>query len=155
RLLEDYEEYQKHIEEQKKQEVLKGVVRPGHIRQVPGYIFRQSKPAIAGFDIVAGVLTEGVALMKRDGTIIGRVNQIKENGKNVKECRIGSRVAVSIDNAIVGRNFKEGDELFTVITKKDNRLLKRNLDIISDNEKNAHEAIRDIMTKKDRLWDIG
>ncbi|NOQ55652.1 MAG: translation initiation factor IF-2 [Nanohaloarchaea archaeon] len=155
RLLEDYEEYQKYIEEQKKQEVLKGVIRPGHIRQVPGYIFRQSKPAIAGFDIVAGVLAEGVAVMKRDGTIIGRVNQIKENGKNVKQCRIGSRVAVSIDNAIIGRSFKEGDELFTVITKKDNRLLKRNLDLLSDNEKNAHETIRDIMTKKDRLWDIG
>ncbi|MBW6461641.1 MAG: translation initiation factor IF-2 [DPANN group archaeon] len=155
RLLDDYDEYQKHIEEQKKLEVLKGIIRPGYIRQVPGYIFRQSKPAIAGFDIVAGILTENVALMKRDGTIIGRVNQIKENGKNVKECRIGSRVTVSIDNATVGRSFKEGDELFTVITKKDNRTLKKNLDLISDNEKNAHEIIRDIMTKKDRLWDIG
>ncbi|NOQ37683.1 translation initiation factor IF-2 [archaeon] len=154
RLLEDYEEYQKNIEEKKKLEVLKGIMRPGHIRQVPGYIFRQSKPAIAGFDIVAGILVEGVPLMKRDGTVIGRVHQIQEGGKNVKECRIGSRVAVSIDHAIIGRNLKEGDELFTAIPKKDYRIIRQNLELLSDNEKNALETVKEIMVKKDRLWDM-
>ncbi|MEA3229279.1 MAG: translation initiation factor IF-2 [archaeon] len=155
RLLEDYEEYQKHIEELKKLEIIKGVTRPGHIKQAIGYIFRQSKPAIAGFDVVEGTIMENTQLMKRDGTIIGKVHQLQENGKNVKECKIGSRVAISIDGAVIGRNLKEGDELFTVMSKKDYKILKKNIELISNNEKNALETIAEIMEKKDKFWNIG
>ncbi len=155
RLLEEYEKYQEDLEEMRKLEVISGITKPGHIRQIPGYIFRQSKPAIAGFDVVEGSIQENSQVMKQDGTVIGRINQLQESGKNVKESKIGARVAISIDGAIIGRNLKEGDDLYTVIPKKDYKTLKQNIELLSDNEKNALERISEIMTKKDKFWNIG
>lgn len=155
RLLEDYDEHIKKIEELKKQDILATVTRPAHIKQVEGFVFRQSNPAIAGFDILSGVLREKVRLMKRDGTIIGEIKQIQDKGENVKEAKIGSRVAISIDGAVIGRNIKEGDELFTFLLKEDYQTLSKNKELMSGDEINTLELIREIMVKKDKYWDIG
>ncbi|MBW6451533.1 MAG: translation initiation factor IF-2 [DPANN group archaeon] len=154
RLIEDYDEYEKQLEEKKKREVIAAVTRPAHLVQAQGFVFRQSGPAICGFDILGGLLKDGVKLMKRDGTVVGRVKQIQSKGVNVKEVKMGERVAVSVDGAVMGRNLKEGDEVFTVLNQSDYKKLIENKELMSGDEINTLELIREIMVKKDRHWDF-
>lgn len=155
RLIEDYDEYIADLKERKKEEVIASAQRPAKLRILHQFVFRQTKPAIIGFEVMGGVLTEGVKLMKPDGTEVGKVMQIQDKGENVKEAKVGVDVAVSIDGACYGRNIKETDLfLYTIINKKDYKTLMENRRLIAEHEFNVLEEIKDIMLKKDRLWDL-
>lgn len=154
RLIEDYDEHVKALEERRTEEALREMTRPAKIRMLPQFVFRQSKPAVVGFDVLGGVLAEGVRLMRRDGKVIGSVQQIKEKDETIKQAQIGSRVSVSIDGAVVGRNIKDEEELFTALTRDDYKRIKKNLDLLSDHEKNVLEEIKEIMSKKEAYWAI-
>ena len=92
--------------------------------------------------------------MNDEGKVIGDLHAMKEKGKNIKEAKIGTQIAASIDKAIVGRNIKEGDILFTYLTKEEYQSIIKEKNLLNDNEINILEEIREIMVKKDKLWDV-
>jgi translation initiation factor 5B len=76
-ILENYEAW---VEEQKmkmEQARLEAVIRPGAVRLLPDCVFRQSKPAIVGVQIIGGVDRTQTNLMREDGANVGAIKGIR------------------------------------------------------------------------------
>jgi translation initiation factor 5B len=115
RLLEEYREW---CEERKKElEVDKRlqIVFPGKVMILRDHVFRVSKPAIVGVRILAGRIRPGQALMRDDGRSVGRIKSIRSGEESLKEALVGSEVAISIDDATVGRQIDVEDVLLVDI----------------------------------------
>jgi len=147
KLIEDYEKWKEEEENNIKREKLDEVIRPGKMKILPGYIFRASHPAIVGVEVTGGVVKPGYSLVKGD-KIIGKIEQIQKEGSNVSEAKYGDKLAVSISGATVGRQIKEGDELFTAMGKENIRKLEEMRDLLSKSEIDTLEEIKDIIKKK-------
>jgi len=80
-------------------------------RVLPGFVFRKRKPAVFGVEILAGVLKPDVPIRKEDGEDIGKIKNIEKEGKIIPEARTGDKVAVSMEEPIIGRQINEGDIL--------------------------------------------
>lgn len=124
RLLEEYEKWEKDSTKRKEDDMLNSVSRPGRIKIMTGYMFRQSKPAIVGVEVMKGIIKSDSRL-KKDGKTIGDVKELQNQGENVSEAKAGEKVAVSIDGAIVGRNIAEGDELDVKLNDHDIEVLNK------------------------------
>jgi len=144
KLIEDYENWKKEKEEELKREKLSQVIRPGKIKILPGYIFRASHPAIVGVEVTGGVIKPGYSLVK-EGKIVGKIQQIQKEGSNVSEAKYGDKLAVSIDGPTVGRQIKEGDELYTAMSKENLRKLEEMRDLLSRTEIDVLEEIKSII----------
>jgi translation initiation factor 5B len=131
------DEYKQWIEEEKKKEIeakLAALPRPVKVRVIPGAIFRSSKPAIFGVDILEGTLKPGIAL-KREGKVIGTVKEIQSEGRTIPQAIKGERVAISIEDAVVGRNVFENDILVSELSREDIEKLKEVFDYLREDEK--------------------
>jgi len=124
RLIEDYEQWEKEAAKRREDELLNSVNRPGRFRIMPGYLFRQSKPAIVGVEVVRGIIKPGNKL-KKGGKTIGEIKELQSQGENVSEAKAGEKVAVSIGGGIVGRNIDEGDELDVALSPADVSVLRK------------------------------
>ena len=103
------DEFQDYYEKRKEEDKIKAfseVVFPGKAEIIPDFIFRRSDPAVCGVKIVSGKFTPKHPLVNQNGENVGRLKEIQENNKSVKEALPGSEVAVSITNATIGRNLK-------------------------------------------------
>lgn len=127
RLIEDYSSWLSAERERLARATLKDLVTPGKLRVLPGYVFRRSKPAIVGVEVLAGRVRPGYPLMRSDGRVLGRIEQIQDRGKPIPEASAGMKVAVSIDKPTVGRHFDEGDILYVYMTERDEILLYEKL----------------------------
>ncbi|MEM1664943.1 MAG: translation initiation factor IF-2 [Zestosphaera sp.] len=120
KLIESYEEW---VTEEKSKEALEKALKtvfPAKLQVLPGCVFRRSNPAIVGVRVLGGVIRPGYRLMRYDGRLLGKINQIQLKGKPLQEARSGSEVAISIEgDVLVGRHFDENDILYTDPTEKD------------------------------------
>lgn len=155
RLLEDYDKHVEAAESEKKKALCSALKRPAKVKFLHGFVFRQSKPAVIGMEILLGKLVSGARLMKADGNVLGAVEQIQDKGINISEASAGMKAAVSVDGFVVGRNVKEGDVFCTFLTKEEYQMLKKNIGLISETERQCLGEIRQIMVKKDVMWDVG
>ncbi|MEM3151736.1 MAG: translation initiation factor IF-2 [Candidatus Bathyarchaeia archaeon] len=115
RLIEDYTEWVKKEKTAGKEAELSKLIKPGKIKVLEGYIFRRSKPAIIGVEVLEGTIKPKYPLMNKYGKIIGEILRIQDKGKDIQEAKIGMQVAISIDKGIVGRNIEEGDLLYVAV----------------------------------------
>jgi translation initiation factor 5B len=131
-LLDEYKKWAKEEVEKAKAKTAETVTMPAKIRLLPGYVFRQSNPAVCGVQIMAGTLKSDVSLINEGGEVIGKVKEIQKESKNVKEATAGEQVAVSIVGATIGRHIKEGDTLYVQVTPRDIEALRTKLkDLLS------------------------
>jgi translation initiation factor 5B len=131
------DEYKQWMEEEKRKEIeskLETLPRPVKLRVIPGAIFRNSKPAIFGVDVLEGTLKPGI-LLKREGKVIGKVKEIQSEGRTMPKAIKGERVAISIEEAIVGRNVFENDVLVSDLSKEEVEKLKEVFDYLREDEK--------------------
>ncbi len=143
RLVEEYEEWKEKKKEEIRRKKLEEVTRPGKIRLLPGYVFRQRKPAVVGCDVIDGVIKPGYDLVK-DGKRIGTIREIQDENVPVEKAEGGDRVAVSISKVTVGRQVEEGDVLYNLLSDRDIRKLEELEDMLSKGEKNVlQEVIED------------
>lgn len=155
KIVEDYEFWrEKAIEEEKRRE-LERVTIPTKLRFLPGYVFRQSKPAIVGVEVLAGKLKAGYRMMKESGKVVGRVKEIQEMGKKLESAGVGKQVAISIEGAVVGRNVREGDLLYSDLSQEEFKLLDEKLKkYLSESEVEVLKAIVEIKRRKEPLWGV-
>jgi translation initiation factor 5B len=115
RLLEDYRTWCKERTKEVEVEQRLEIVFPGKMVILRDHIFRVSKPAIVGVRVLAGRIRPGQGLIRQDGKEVGRIKSIRSGEESLKEAIVGAEVAISIDDAIVGRQIDVEDILLVDI----------------------------------------
>ncbi len=151
-LVDEYKAWFKEKEEELKEEELRGVILPGKIQIIPGYIFRKSKPAIVGVEVLAGSITPKIRLINEDGKRIGEILQIQSEGENIQKAGKGEQVAISIRGPIVDRHIHEEDILFVDIAER-NLLKLREMELTTE-EKEIIEELTKIKRKTAPYWGL-
>lgn len=130
-------------------------VRPGKMRVLTGYIFRHSKPAIFGVEILAGTIRQKYPLVNKGGKKIGTVMRLQDKGTDIDEARAGMQIAVSVDKAVIGRSVFEGDVLYVAVPEQSAREFSIRLrEHLSPDEMWVLEELTEIMRKENPLWNI-
>ncbi len=136
RLLDEYRSWSEELKKRTIREKLAAITRPVEIRILPGFVFRDSKPAVFGVEVLLGVLRNGYAMKRKDDNkFIGVVKELQEQGQNISEAEKGKRVAVSMDEPTVGRQVNEGDILSSVLSEEDIKALRALFASLRDDEK--------------------
>ena len=149
RLIEDYENWVKVKKEKEKRELMERVSTPAKIKILPGCIFRQSKPAVVGVEVLSGKIKTGVELIKVDGTNIGAINEIQEDkGESIKSAEQGMQVAIALKKPIVGRHINENDVLYVNISEDAAKELKKLGGVLSPEEEEVLEEVLEIKRKR-------
>jgi translation initiation factor 5B len=152
------EDYLRWNEEQRSAGVkaeLDALVRPCKAKILPGFIFRRSKPAIVGLEIVSGRLKPKFPLISAAGKKLGLVQRIQDQGKDIQEATVGAQVAVSIEDGVVGRNISEGDTILTDVPERNLKTLLTKFP--SELAESDHETIKELIQLKRRenpVWGL-
>ncbi len=155
KLLEDYEGWAKEQREKARARLLEGYIRPGKFALKLGYVFRRSRPAIVGVDVLGGVLRPKYPVIRKDGRQVGTIRELQKEKKSVKEAKLGDELAISIDGAVVGRNLEEGDVLYTDVPKDQVLALKRELkELLSGDELAVLDEIIAIKQREDPMYGV-
>ncbi|MFH0737432.1 MAG: translation initiation factor IF-2 [Candidatus Micrarchaeota archaeon] len=147
RLVEGYQAWIKEEKERLKKQALEKLVWPGKIKSLDGYVFRASKPAIFGVEVLGGRIKKGYRLMGRDGQVAGEIREIQKEKEKVEEAGAGDQLAISCDGIMMGKNVNEGDVLYTYMTADEIAKWDTQLSMLSDGEKTVYEEIRKMLRK--------
>jgi len=130
-------------------------IRPGKMHVLPGYVFRHSKPAIFGVEILAGTIRQKYPLINQDGKRIGTIMRLQDKGKDIDEASSGMQIAISVDKAIMNRNVFENDILYVAVPETSAREFSTRLsEYLSPEEKGVLEELTTIMRGENPLWNI-
>jgi len=151
------ERFDEAIETKKAQielEQLEGLTWPAKFRILTGYVFRQSNPAVFGVEILAGKLKPGVTIMDADGKDIGTIKTIESEGKKLDVATHSENVALSVKGLTMGRQAKEGDELYVSVSEAGYRQFKKKRELISKAEVDVLKHIANIKRKEKEMWGV-
>jgi len=148
RLVENYEEWVKEEKEKEKREMFAKLNYPARIKFLPGCCFRVSKPAIFGVEVLDGKIKPGAKVMDKEGNLLGEIKSVQEKKESLPEACQGMQVAISIDEIVLNKDIKEGDVLYTHLTKEEVDLWEERKELLSEDAKFALEEIRKIILKK-------
>jgi translation initiation factor 5B len=148
KLIEDYEEWVKKEKELEKKGIMKEVTSPTKFRILPNCVFRQSKPAICGVEILAGTLKTGCKLMREeDGKVVGKIKEMQKEKEKIDEAKKGEKVAIAIDGVTIGRQLNESSIVYSFLSDEDIVQLKEKEEL-SDAEKELMKEIKEIKKKR-------
>jgi translation initiation factor 5B len=153
-LIDAYLQWAKNKRETKSEAEFEALVKPGKVTVLPNCIFRRAKPAIFGVEVLGGRLKPKYGLMRAmDGSDLGEVDQIQDQGKAMPEAKVGMQVAISMDKPIVGRHVFEKDVLFVKVPEKDAKaLLTTHSDDLTAEEQEVLKEYIALMRKKTLFW---
>jgi len=147
-LLERFQEWKVEEKEREKQEAFASIVFPAKIKALPGCCFRISKPAIFGIEVLAGRIKPDYELMTENGNKIGKIKSIQEDKHSLQEAVKGQQIAISVDDAVFGKDIEDSMVLYTYVPKKDAILLMEKYKMqLSDEEIAILEKIQRIQMK--------
>ena len=148
-LIDDYVRWAQELRESKLRREFEALVKPGKIKILPGFVFRHSRPAIVGVEVLAGRIKPRYRLLRPDGRDVGQILQIQDRKKAIPEARAPAQVAISIDKAIVGRHIDEGDVLYVNVPPEHARaLLEKFRDKLTPEEVEVLEELQEMRRKK-------
>ena len=101
------------------QDKLSKIILPAKFRVIEKSVFRRSNPCVFGAEILLGEIRSGYRVIKSDGKVLGRIMDIQNENKKLENAKAGDKIAVSIDDAVFGRNLYENDLLYTDIGQND------------------------------------
>ncbi len=127
---------------------------PCKIKIMRNCCFRQSKPAIFGVKIEAGILKPETVLMNEKGEEIEKVKGIQHEGKNIEKATQGQEVAISLPNITFGRQIKEDEHLYSLLNEEEFRELKQNKKYLSPQEIALLQEIAQIKRKTKPTWGV-
>ncbi len=152
-MLEEYDDWRREWEERQIELLKEKVTTPCKIRIIPGYVFRRSKPAICGVEIIAGKLNPRRTLVNEKGVRVGMAKEIQDESETVSEAEEGMEVAVSITGTVVGRNLEEGDQLYVDIPEEDAKIIQEKLlSTLSPSEMKTFKEFIELKREKDLFW---
>ena len=130
-----------------KKESLETLTWPGKIKVLDGYVFRVSKPAIFGVDVLAGRVKKEYRLMNGSGEVVGEIREIQREKEKVEEAAAGEQLAISCDGIIIGKNVNERDVLYTYMTADELKAWEGQLSMLNDPERAVLEEIRRMLRR--------
>ncbi|WP_455284165.1 translation initiation factor IF-2 [[Eubacterium] cellulosolvens] len=152
------EDYLKWFEEQRAAGIkaeLDSLVRPGSVKVLPGFIFRRSKPAVVGVEVLAGRIRPKYPLIDENGRRIGEIMRIQDKGKDLQEAAKGMQVAASIDKGIVGRNLLEGQTLIVDVPEKHIKILQSRFVAELDSEEvELARSLVELKRRQNPIWGL-
>ncbi len=153
-LIDNYMEWAKNKREAKSEAEFEALVKPGKVTVLPNCIFRRAKPLVVGVEVLGGRIKPKVSLIrKEDGSDLGEVDQIQDQGKAIGEAKAGMQVAISMDKPIAGRHVFERDVLYVKVPEKDAQiLLTTHLDDLTAEEQDLLKEYVNMMRKKTPFW---
>ena len=154
KLIEDFVRWQEDTKKQVEAKEIEGLHRACKIQVMKGYVFRQSNPAVVGVEILAGTLSVGTPLMKKDGTAITSAKSIQQEQENIDKAEKGKQVAVSLPNVTIGRQVREEDILYSAIPEEHFRKFKELKKYLSQEEISILKGIAEIMRKHNPMWGV-
>ncbi|MGQ9723344.1 MAG: translation initiation factor IF-2 [Candidatus Jordarchaeum sp.] len=148
-LFDDYDAWVVQKKEEERRQALAGMVRPFKIKILPGYVFRRSKPAVVGVEVLAGSMVPKVRLVNEENRRVGVIMQIQDEGEVRQIAHRGSNVAISVRGPTVGRQIREGDVLYSDIPEVQIDKLSRDLGgELSPDELEVLNEIKEFKRKK-------
>lgn len=155
KLVEAFESWSERRREEIRAKRLENFIRPGKFALKLGFVFRRSRPAIVGVDVLGGIIKPKYPVMRKDGRRVGIIREIQREQKTVPEAKLGDELAVSIEGAIVDRHIKEGDVLYVDVPKNHVIALKTELkDLLSGDELAAMDEIIAIKQREDPTYGV-
>jgi translation initiation factor 5B len=153
RLIDDYKDWVKKQKELAEKEISDTITKPGRFQIMPDCTFRQSKPAVVGVKIIAGVVKTGVDITNADGEVVGKVKGLQMRGENISEAKIGMEVAMGIEGPTVGRQIKEEDTLFVNVPERHAKKMEHEIyDSMTADELEALDAFLAIKRRGNPFW---
>ena len=152
-IIEDYEAWIDEIEKAKKKAFYDAIIKPAKFMSLPKLVFRQSKPAIIGIESISGTIKQGQTLINKNGEYVGVIASMEDKGETLPDISRGQRVAMAIKDAIVGKHFDEGDELYVDIPEKHYKFIEREFkDKLTEDEFETLYEFLEIKRKQDPDW---
>ncbi len=151
------DKYEKQVVERKKQietAKLAGLTWPAKFKILPGYVFRQSHPAVFGVEVIAGKLRPKVSIMTKEAKILGEIKTIESEGTKLEELKVGVKAAISVEGITIGRQAKEGDILYVAIDELAFKKLKERKELLSQAEINILKEIAEVKRKDKATWGL-
>ncbi len=147
RLVDNYKAWLVELKEKMKKDSLQNLTWPAKIKILPGFIFRASKPAIFGVQILGGKIRKNYRLMNKDGEIIGEVREMQHEKEKIEEATQGQQIALSADGVIIPKNAEENDVIYTYMTADEIKKWDDQLSLLNEMEKTVFEEIRKLLRK--------
>lgn len=154
KILEDYSAWQSEVQKLLEAKELESITIPFKMKIMRGCVFRQSSPAVVGVHVLAGKAKPDIKIMKSDGANVGYLKSIQAEGENIAEAGQGKEVAISIPDAVVGRQIKEEDILYSDLTSDEFVKLKSLKRFLKDDEIDVLKEIAAIKRKQNPVWGI-
>jgi len=153
-LIDNYLKWVKDKRERKSEEEFGTLVKPGKLMVLPNCIFRRAKPLVVGVEVQGGRVKPRVSLLRvEDGSDLGEIQQVQDEGKAVGEAKVGEQVAISMDKPIAGRHIFERDVLFVKVPEEHvKKLFANHLDDLTDAEIDVLKEYVKLMRKKTMFW---
>ena len=152
-IIEDYEAWIDEIEKAKKKAFYDAIIKPAKFMSLPKLVFRQSKPAIIGIESISGTVKQGQTVINKNGEYVGVIASMEDKGETLPSIPRGQRVAMAIKDAIVGKHFDEGDELYVDIPEKHYKFIEREFkDKLTEDEFETLYEFVEIKRKQDPDW---
>ena len=129
------------------------LVRPCKAKVLTGMIFRRSKPAIVGVEVLTGRLKPKIHMITSSGRKLGELQRIQDQGKDIQEAVSGVQVAVSIEDGVVGRNVSEGDTLYADVPERHLKTLMTKFPAeLGESDQETIKELIQIKRKENPVW---
>jgi translation initiation factor 5B len=153
-LIDAYLEWVRNKREAKSEAEFQALIKPGKVTVLPGCIFHRAKPVILGVEVLGGRLQPKYGLIRaEDGSDLGEVQQIQDQGKAVAEATVGMQVAISMAKPIAGRHVFEKDVLYVKVPEADAKaLLTAHANDLTAEEQEVLKEYVALMRKKIFFW---
>ncbi len=151
-IIDQYEKWK--VEKKKAVETaeLDKLVRGGKLRLLPGYVFRQSNPAVMGVEILAGRVRANEPLMDASGKRLTAVKSLQEEKETINSVEAGQQAALAMDDVVVGRQIHEGDILYTDVPDGHFRKMKELKHYLKKADVELLKEIAEIKRKESPAW---
>ena len=152
-IIEDYQLWVEEVEKAKRKAYYDSITKPAKFMSLPKLVFRQSKPAIVGIESISGTIKQGQTLINKNGEIVGEIASMEDKGETLPSIPRGQRVAMAIDNAVVGKHFDEGDEIYVDIPESDYKVIEREFkEKLTEDEFETLYEFLEIKRKQNPNW---
>ena len=152
-IIEEYEAWIDEIEQAKKKAFYDAIIKPAKFMALPKLVFRQSKPAIVGIESISGTIKQGQTLINKNGEYVGVIASMEDKGETLPDISRGQRVAMAIKDAVVGKHFDEGDELYIDVPEKHYKFIEREFkEKLTEDEFETMYEFLEIKRKQDPDW---